>query len=258
MITILTYHDVFSVAPAREARHYDITAELLRQHLEVLATAAMVSLAPEKLQVPARLGSSSYFLSFDDGAAQHAGVTAPLLEAAGVRGIFFVPTQRLNRAGYLTTEDVKRMHDAGHVFGLHGHQHRRLDHLSESALEEEFSSSRKILREITGQNPWIFAPVGGYHSPRLTEVAKRHGVLAIRTMRWGLNRRPDPYDLETVPLSRDFDGITLLKILKSGHFGSGYGTKEFFKNLLPETLYQRIRQTVPRIERTLSLPSRDG
>ena len=255
MITILTYHNIRPSNFSSNGDHYTVSADLLQAHLEALTNSGMVGPEPAKLRQPSRLGSASFFLTFDDGDALHATLTAPLLESRGLRGIFFVPTQRFDRTGYLSAKDAQKMVAAGHLFGLHGHLHRRLDLLPPSELVGDFSRSCEIFLRVIGAPPWFFAPVGGYGSSRVDRAATDHGVEVIRTMRWGLNHAPDPHALETIPISRDFNPEQLGQILRTGRFGRGYHTKEFFKKLLPETWYNRMRQSLPRMVKGLGLPS---
>lgn len=254
MISILTYHDVVVSSLGEKPNHYTVPLELLRDHIRVFQDLGLLSVDPARLQDPSQIGSASFFLTFDDGQANHAKLTAPLLESLGIRGVFFVPTLRIDRAAYLKSEDIRRMAGAGHVFGLHGHQHRRLDALSPADLREDFTRSIEFLTNLIGGRPWIFAPVGGYGSPRVTATAQAFGVQVIRTMRWGLNHTPNPLALETIPVSRDFDSSQLRRILHAGHFGRGYRTKEFIKGTLPEFLYNQVRQTATRIGKGLRYP----
>lgn len=247
MITILTYHDVVDSLSKAENSHYAISLNVLRDHIRVLREHAFLPVNPARLQNPTQIGSASFFLTFDDGQANHANLTAPLLESEGICGVFFVPTRRIDREAYLKSADIRRMAKAGHVFGLHGHEHRRLDRLGMEELRQDFTRSIEILAGLTGKPPWIFAPVGGYGSTQVTDTARATGIRAIRTMRWGLNHEPDPLALETIPASRDFEPSQLLNILRSGRFGRGYRTKEFIKGTLPEFLYNQVRQTVNRI-----------
>lgn len=258
MITILTYHDIVPDDDGDRRNHYTVSVNFLRHQIEVLRAAGMVAVEPRGLMEPRRLGSASYFLTFDDGRIEHATLTAPLLEDFGIRGIFFVPTQRIGREGYLGPEDVKKMATAGHIFGLHGHQHRRLDLLPPTDLREDFARSREKMQSLLGEAPWIFAPVGGYNSALVATTARNFGIQAIRTMRWGLNLHPDPWTLETIPITHDFGSEALERVLQTGRFGRGYRTKELVKRLVPEFWYHQIRQTVPRIAKRLSLPSNHG
>ena len=252
MITILTFHDIL---PGPQPQHYAVSIRRLEEHLDVLFRSGMVPVDPNLLQTPERIGSASFFLTFDDGHELHAKLTAPLLAEHGIRGIFFVPTQRLNRPGFLKTADIQTMSEAGHLFGLHGHLHRRLDKLPPKELENDFSASIRTFQSIIGQTPWIFAPVGGYDSPKLRTAAFSHGIRCLRTMRWGLNHHPDPMDLETIPIHRDFLPPSLNTILEGGRFGAGYRIKEILKRALPDTLYQDLREMLSRVSQPSHLGS---
>jgi peptidoglycan/xylan/chitin deacetylase (PgdA/CDA1 family) len=54
---------------------------------------------------------------------------------------------------------VRRIADAGHEVGSHSHSHRLLGDLSTAARREEYTRSRELLRELTGQ------PVRGFRAP---------------------------------------------------------------------------------------------
>ena len=250
MITILTYHDIL---PQQGTQHYSVPIHRLKEHLDVLLRSGMLPLDPALLQEPDRIGSASFFLTFDDGHELHAKLTAPLLTKHGIRGIFFVPTQRLDRPGFLKTTDVQTMSAAGHLFGLHGHQHRRLDKLAPEELAQDFSDSLEAFKRILRQKPWFFAPVGGYDSRTIRTVADSYGIRALRTMRWGLNHHPDPMGLETIPIHRDFHPESLNAILAGGRFGAGYRIKEILKNSLPDNLYKVVRERLSRFYQPSSL-----
>jgi len=252
MITILTYHRVLS---RPDSEHYSVTLRRLEEHLDVLEGCGMVPVDPGRLREPGHIGSASFFLTFDDGHEHHADLTYPFLEKRNLRGIFFVPSQRLDRPGFLRSTDVQRMAKAGHLFGLHGHLHRRLDKLSLPELAEDFSTSLQTFQRVIGQSPWIFAPVGGYDSPAVRAAARSHGVRVLRTMRWGLNHHPDPMSLETIPIHRDFLPKTLREIMEEGQFGGGYRLKEILKQALPENLYNSLRERLSRNSRPSDLES---
>lgn len=252
MITILTYHHVLSQA---NPEHYSVTLQRLEEHLDVLESCGMVPVDPGRLREPKQIGSASFFLTFDDGHEHHADLTFPLLEKRGLRGIFFVPSQRFDRPGFLRSTDAQRMAKAGHLFGLHGHLHRRLDKLNPQELAEDFSASLQTFQRVLGQSPWIFAPVGGYDSPAVRAAACSHGVRALRTMRWGLNHHPNPMFLETIPVHRDLLPKTLKEILEVGRFGGGYRIKEILKQALPENLYNALRERLSRNSRSSDLGS---
>ena len=52
-------------------------------------------------------------LSFDDATQDHFEVALPLLKRHGCRAIFFIPTSKLNRTGYMTAEQLRAVSRAG-------------------------------------------------------------------------------------------------------------------------------------------------
>src|SRR5208282_5965625 len=153
-------------------------------------------------------------LSFDDGTLDHFEVVLPILEQHHLRAVFFVPTAKLNCPGYLTSSQAEELSRAGHTLGLHGHEHLRLDRLTEEDVRVQMEISRRILGELSGSKAVMFAPVGGYLDRRVRAGALECGVQVIRTMRWGYNRRCDLTELECIPVNRFFTEAQFDRVLR--------------------------------------------
>lgn len=68
--------------------------------------------------------SPIFCLTFDDGYASCYTIVKPMLEAAGLRGTFYITKGTVNGgAYYLTTAQVKELYDAGHMIGNHFKNH---------------------------------------------------------------------------------------------------------------------------------------
>jgi peptidoglycan/xylan/chitin deacetylase (PgdA/CDA1 family) len=160
MILFLTYHKVVREPEAR-AEFYTIRAEQLERQLELLARSGLEPIAPHQLRDNKGPSRNTYILSFDDGTQDHFDVVLPILARYKLRGIFFVPTAKLDRPGYLRAETVKALSRAGHAIGCHSHEHRRLDWMMEEDIRVQLELSQQILGRITGEPPVIFAPPGG-------------------------------------------------------------------------------------------------
>src|ERR1051325_521029 len=144
MILVLTYHKVIRNSESK-AEFYSITAEQLERQLELLAQSGLRALAPEELlgfccssrgeeaqtqqsdqsllasaatAPPGSGPEGSYLLTFDDGTVDHYEVVLPLLERYRRRAIFFAPSSKLNRPGYLTSQQAAGIHQARHTLGL--------------------------------------------------------------------------------------------------------------------------------------------
>jgi len=240
MILILTYHQVLRqrVAPPE---FYTIRPEDLERQLELLEQSGLHPLSPEELVGYHPPHPPSYILTFDDGTADHHEIVLPVLQKHHRRAIFFVPTSKLNTAGYLDDQRLKELHQAGQVVGLHSHEHRRLDRLGEDDIRTQMHLSQKILGELIGQRPMVFAPPGGFLNRRIQQVALEEGVRVIRTMRWGYNPKANLAALECVPINRFVQEDEFRRILAFQNMALMYAAKQLTKKILPLRVYERLR-----------------
>lgn len=246
MILFLTYHKVSGEAGG-EPDFYTVSRDQLALELRALTDAGYQPLNVASLLEQNEFPGRNYLLSFDDGTLDHYTVTFPLLQERGCRAVFFVPTAKINRPGYVTTAHLREMAAAGQTIGFHSHDHKRLDIMTDSEMRYQMRKSRDILGGITGAPPWIFAPVGGFINRHLREVAKGFSVRAIRTMEWGYNETVDLTALETIPLNRHTTREKFREILAARRGRSMYVGKQAIKALLPPRAYERLRGLVFRL-----------
>lgn len=248
MILVLTYHKVLREREPRP-EFYSITADDLERQLKSLAQSSLGALAPEALcrgSIPER---PAYLLTFDDATLDHYEVVAPLLARYNLRGIFFTPTARFDRPGCLSRQQARELSQAGHLLGLHSHEHRRLDILPEEDIRAQMERSREILTEVVGEPPVTFAPVGGYLDRRVRTVALESGVRVIRTMRWGYNPSADLVSLDCIPVNGFFTDHQFEQALQFRSRSGLYRAKQFAKRLLPTAAYEGLRARVFRLLR---------
>ena len=246
MILVLTYHKVLR-GPDPESELYTIKAEQLERQLELLAQSGVPALSPAQLAECEPPSQPACLLSFDDGTADHYEVVLPLLTRYGYRGVFFVPTSKLDRPGYLLSKQVAEMSRAGQTIGLHSHVHQRLDGLGDEDIRAQMQRSRLIIGDLTGERPVFFAPPGGYVNRRVRDIALESGIRVIRTMRWGYNRNPDFADLECVPINRHFTEEEFRHVLKFRRLSATlYAAKEITKKVVPIRAYELLRGIVLR------------
>jgi peptidoglycan/xylan/chitin deacetylase (PgdA/CDA1 family) len=243
MILVLTYHKVLR-GPDPESGFYTIQAEHLERQLELLAQSGFHALSPEDLVDFAPQPGPAYLLSFDDGTQDHYEVVLPLLARRRCRAVFFAPTARLNRAGYLTSQQISELSRAGQTIGLHSHEHHRLDWLGEEDIRVQMQLSRQIVRDLTGASPVFFAPVGGYFDQRVRAIALESDIRVIRTMRWGYNQDPDFTALECVPVNRHFTDEEFRRVLEFRRRSALYAAKEVTKKIIPSRTYENLRTSL--------------
>ncbi len=246
MILVLTYHKVLREQEPKP-EFYTITAEHLERQLELLARSGLHALTPEELSGGSIPEQPAYLLSFDDATVDHYEVVPPLLARYRLQGLFFAPTAKLNRPGYLSSKQAAELSRAGHVLGLHSHEHRRLDWLGEEDIRAQMERSRQILTELAGKSPTLFAPVGGFINRRVRALALEAGVRVIRTMRWGHNASLDLTSLDCIPVNRFFSDEEFGRVLKFRNRAALYTAKQLTKSLIPGATYEALRGLVFRL-----------
>lgn len=246
MILFLTYHKV-SGGNGGEPDFYTVSRDQLAGDLQALAAAGYQPLNVASLLEQNDFPGRNYVLSFDDGTLDHYEVVFPLLRERDCRAVFFVPTSRLDRPGYMASAHLREMAGAGQTIAFHSHDHKRLDTMTDGEMRDQMRKSRDIIGGITGVSPWIFAPVGGFITPHVREVAQGFGVRAIRTMRWGYNNTVDLTALETIPLNRHTTRREFHEILEAHQSRSLYVGKQAMKALIPMRSYEQLRGLVFRL-----------
>lgn len=239
MIIILTFHRVLAGAQERP-EFYTTQAADLEHKLDLLQSSGFKPLAPLDLFANGSQ-TSGYLLTFDDGTRDHYDVVFPLLDRRKLKGIFFVPTAKIGREGYLTAEQISAMSRAGQIMGSHSHEHRRLDVLMEEDIRVQLEVAGGILDELTGRRPEFFAPPGGYMNRLVSELALESGARGIRTMKWGYNRRLDLTRIECVPVNRFMTEKEFQGVLRFRGMGVQYAAKQVSRKLIPSGSYEKAR-----------------
>ncbi len=244
MILILTYHKILAGTEPRPD-FYSVLAEQLETHIDLLREKAFSILSPtELLNCGKRKAAPVCVLTFDDGTADHFEVVKPLLERRNCRGLFFVPTAKLNCPGRLRDEQVSQLSKAGHTIGSHSHEHIRLDRLPEEDIRVQLELAQQTLAGLVGVAPVFLAPPGGFFNPMIARVAAETGLRSIRTMRWGYNQEPALMSLECIPVNRFLKTTEFRQILEGRSLPGVYRAKQFAKRIVPGRVYETMRGLV--------------
>lgn len=249
MILCLTYHKVVHAADDCAEDFYTVTADDLVAQIQATLAAGFTSLTFDDLKSGRKIEGKNFLLTFDDGTVDHHDIVLPILTKLGQRAVFFVPTAKLNRPGYLTDAQTTEIATVGHLIGCHSHEHKRLDTLSPVEIRTQLQTACQELSRITGQAPWIFAPPGGFINPQIQAAAKSLGMEIIRTMKWGFNRKLDFSALETAPLNRHTTKSKFQKILQGKQPQLLYIGKQAAKAIIPLHAYERVRSWLFKLAR---------
>lgn len=160
------------------ARQYKHTQSAFAAYLDAIAAATAPTTLP---QIDFARPRRSVLLTFDDG-GKSARTAAAALEQRGWRGHFLVVTRLVGARGFLTAEDIRAIHRAGHVIGSHSHTHPDIfrDLAFERAVEE-WRTSADMLSQLLGA-PCVSASVpGGDISARVLDSAETAGLRYLFT-----------------------------------------------------------------------------
>lgn len=144
---VLMYHCVYSTNPEETgfqnstAFTYKLSSEKFEEQVKTISEYLENNSLPK----------STVEFTFDDGGVSFYTVIKPILEKYGFKGIFFVATNQIGSIGFMSADQIRGLANAGHIIGSHSHTHpERMDIMSKTELEYEWTTSRKILSQILG------------------------------------------------------------------------------------------------------------
>jgi peptidoglycan/xylan/chitin deacetylase (PgdA/CDA1 family) len=187
-LVTLIYHDVLpagggeaSGRPGPGAALYKLDTALFAAHLAALAGVAAAARRDWR-SVLADPEAPAVLLTFDDGGASASRHVAPLLEAQGWRGHFFVTTRALGTPGFLTAAELRDLAARGHVVGTHSASHPdRFAAQPAAAQTAEWRESTARLADILGAPVTVGSVPGGLFDARVAAVAADAGLTALFT-----------------------------------------------------------------------------
>jgi hypothetical protein len=175
----LMYHDVVE----RKARNrYEIEADAFARHL-VAIRQVLSGRRPGLVTEIRDCGAAPpCFLTFDDGAESAFQTIAPLLEAFGWHGHFFVISNFIGRPGVMTAAQIRELAARGHEIGSHSASHpERFGHLPAERIAREWRESAQRLSEIVGKPVRTASVPNGDFSLRVATLAAAAGITALFT-----------------------------------------------------------------------------
>jgi hypothetical protein len=166
---MLAYHE-FSTTVERDV--YAIAPDIFRSHLRL---------------VRERLGMLST-VTFDDGHRSQFEIAAPLLQEAGVKGLFFITTGLIGvRPSVMPWSELRELLNSGHSIGSHTHTHLMLTTCSDFALANELTTSKDILEQALGVEVVSISMPGGRVNARIIAACAHAGYQRVYTSRPGEN-----------------------------------------------------------------------
>lgn len=183
----LLYHDVTPAGvddssgfAGPEAARYKLTPDEFSAHLNRIKDS--VTACP--LSNPADLANTTdaWTITFDDGGLSNATLIAGELERRGWRGWFFIATDFIDRPTFCSREQIRDLHERGHVIGSHSCSHpERISSCSTTQIFDEWSRSCEVLAKIVGKSVTAASVPGGFYSTEVARAAARAGIKVLFT-----------------------------------------------------------------------------
>lgn len=70
-------------------------------------------------------------------------------------------------------EIIRRIKREGHELGSHGYSHPNYNKYNQAGIADDITRTSAIIRKITGQNPVLFRPPGGYLSYDMVDICRK-------------------------------------------------------------------------------------
>ncbi len=181
-VPILEYH---RVVPAKEAGNslsgLVVPPENFAAQLDLFEkrgwrTITMAELADDlaaHVAPPAR----TFVITFDDGWDDGYTYALPILAQHGYVGTFFVISSRIDRPGFLTSDNLRALVAAGDEIGDHTFDHASLSSIKPDQVPREIDAGASRIAQVTGRWPESLAyPYGGTNSQVVKVVAACQGL----------------------------------------------------------------------------------
>lgn len=170
----LLYHEVIDDYSESGFQNKDNLAymhktEVFRKHLEIFKN--HLNSGNSKVE--------NHLFTFDDGGISNLK-SAQILEENDWKGIYFITTKRIGTSGFLAENDIKTLHENGHIVGSHSHTHPMIFRtLTYTQMLEEWKVSKGILEEILGEEISHCSVPGGDSDLKTYESAVEAGFRYI-------------------------------------------------------------------------------
>jgi len=190
-VPFLMYHSI-----ADEGDNYSVTVENFLKQMQYLDNNNFNTISLNEFinRKHAKLPSNPILLTFDDGFADNFSIAEPILNAHGFKAVFFITSDLIDTDNYLTSSQVKKLHDAGHTIAAHGQTHRFLSDLDGVDIRNELINCTKKLSEITGTETKHLSLPGGRFSNNVLKIAEEYNFTSISNSEIHTNKfSADPY-----------------------------------------------------------------
>jgi peptidoglycan/xylan/chitin deacetylase (PgdA/CDA1 family) len=185
-------------------------------------------------------------ITFDDGHISNFEFAPTALQSHNIQAHFFITVGWTgNRPGYMGWEQLRELHQAGHIIGAHGWTHTLLTHCNEKELHHELADARLTLEQKLGTPVTTMSLPGGRCNARVLAACQQAGYTQIFTSVPKAEPEPPGLTIGRLNIRGDMSLEWLSKLFQSGSavlpgLERQYRRKETAKSLLGDRLYAKL------------------
>jgi len=179
-IPVLCYHRIGDGLKG----DYAVSPATFDAHMKILADSGYHSILPDQLYdylvFNKALVDKPVMISFDDSRIEHTEIAARVMEKYGFRGVFFIMTITYNKQNYMSTNQIFKLSEAGHVIGLHSWDHTMATkYVEETDWQKQVIEPKKKLETIVGKPVEYWAYPNGVYNHQAAEQLSKHFKLSF-------------------------------------------------------------------------------
>jgi peptidoglycan/xylan/chitin deacetylase (PgdA/CDA1 family) len=190
-------------------------------------------------------------ISFDDGYKSDLS-NAEILMLRRMSAFFFVSTAMIDKAGYLTRDDIRNLDKIGMVVGSHSHDHIDLTSVPLSEAKRQLSLSMKLLADILGHTVECVAFPGGAYNSAVVAEAINTGFKYCLTTEWGINSFAKNDNNLAIKRNNILSGMSDDEFLKTITLRNRYkrsaiyAAKQMSRSVFPENICNQLKGWIQR------------
>jgi peptidoglycan/xylan/chitin deacetylase (PgdA/CDA1 family) len=178
-VPILLYHHI---APSPINSRYYVAPGKFEEQMALLHnweyTAITTGTLMQAITHGAELPPRPVIITFDDGHLDNFTTAFPIMEKYGFTGALYLVYNYIGMDGYMNTDQIHEMHNAGWEVGSHSLNHSDLTKLDADALHREIFESRILLEQLLGIPIETFAYPFGAKNELAVDYVRRAGYIA--------------------------------------------------------------------------------
>lgn len=185
-VPVLCYHQIrnHTASDGSAAKAYTVTPKNFAAHMQMLSYSGFHAILPDELYQyylqGKALPAKPVIITFDDNTASQFYNALPVLNKHAFKAVFFVMTVSLNKRNYMSTAQLKMLHQSGHIIGSHSWDHSNVKTYTDPDWKQQLDKPMNTLQSATGSPVEYFAyPYGSWSPQAIEELQKRNIKMAF-------------------------------------------------------------------------------